>query len=252
MFSLGVRGQLKGLSFQRLDRSWNSLPAHTASAGNAGPFSYLSLRWQPVPCIQPSSLKGFFRGLLIVCQDTFLFGFSTVPTSHGLTCVGLHFFFFFKNWGNSHSLFFLFLFLKLRIPKPRTVRMLGKHCPAMISQRGDKSSPPSFPFSSWTPEANKADGFWPLGFRAVATACFLDSVLASTGFHGASSSSLRCSDRVIWIVVWRTKSHYCFPLSTFRGIWSHFYFVEVLKWMLGFAGLLPDSFFFLFVICHEC
>lgn len=102
-----------------VERPFLSAPGQVASfplaqplLGMQGPFSYLSLRWQPACYIQPSSLKGFFRGLLIVCQDSFLFGFSPVPTSHGL----FHAFsrpdmcrlMFLKNWGNTHCFSFSF------------------------------------------------------------------------------------------------------------------------------------------------
>lgn len=78
----------------------------------------------------------------------------------------------FTNWENIHSLLLIFLFLRLRIPKPRTVCMLGKRYSAIISQRGEKSSPPSSPFFSWSP------GFCPWVSGAVAPVC-VDSLALS-------------------------------------------------------------------------
>lgn len=155
----------------------------------------------------------------------------------------------FTNWENIHSLLLVFLFLRLRIPKPRTVCMLGEHYSAIISQRGEKSSPPSSTFSSWSPDTNKGEGFCPMGFWSCGPRLpwFPGSVLAFTGFH-KRLLRFHCSDWVIWMAIWRTRAHCCLPPSVCRGFWSHLFMV---KWMLGFAVHLPMACFFLFMICHE-
>lgn len=127
-------------------------------------------------------------------------GFSIAQASHSSSeSVGLC---LVTDWGNNHSLLLIFLCLKLRICKPGTSCLLGKHCSAIISwgRMGRRSSPPSFPPSSWAPDTKEGDGFvsWVPGAVAPVYICALPlswfSLASTIGFL-ISSLLFRLSNR---------------------------------------------------------
>lgn len=144
----------------------------------------------------------------------------------------------FTNWRNIHSLFLIFLFLRWRIPKPRTVCMLGKHYSAIISQGGEKSSPPLPLFLLGAQMQTREKVFVPWVSGAVAPVC-----IGSLALSWLSLASTKGS-WVIWMSVWRTRAHClwlsgCLALLLANGLFLSFY---DMPWI--FLLVHSDFFFF--------